>query len=518
MSSESPRDSWRRLAAVLGAVERRDPPESAETCLDPEDPAVFRALAHDMLDAALDSLETHPARPVWTPVPAEVRAALRGPVPVGPDGEARVCADIVRSILPYPTGNTHPRFFGWVHGAGTPVGVVADMVAAAMNANLGGREHAAIHVERQVIEWCRSLFGFPEGASGLLLSGTSMATLVALAVARHRATGGAVKRHGLACQPAPLVGYGSTEAHGSVTKAFQLLGLGGEALRAVPVDAAYRMDVAALAREIGVDRRAGRQPFCIVANAGTVNTGAIDDLPALADLCAAEGLWLHVDGAFGALAALSESLRPRLAGVERADSLAFDFHKWMHVPYDAGCVLVRDGCAHRAAFATRAAYLASTCEGLAGGEPWFCDYGPELSRGFRALKVWATFRAYGTRRLGDSIAANCALADYLAERVTAHPVLELMAPVSLAIVCLRYVAPGLAGAALNALNAEIVTDLQNSGVAVPSVTTLGDAKVIRVNITNHRTRRADMDILLDEIVATGTRLAEMKAGGRAMTG
>lgn len=518
MSGESPRESWRRLATALGAAECPDLPDNTESSLDPEDPAEFRALAHEMLDAALDGLKTHPKRPVWTPVPAEVRAKLQRPVPVEPDGATPVCADIVRSILPYPTGNTHPRFFGWVHGSGTPIGIIADMVAAAMNANVGGREHVAIHVERQVIEWCRTLFGFPEGTSGLLLSGTSMATLVALAVARHQATDGVVKRHGLDCHPASLVGYSSTEAHGSVTKAFELLGLGGDALRAVPVDAAYRMDVAALGRQLAADRRDGRQPFCVIASAGTVNTGAIDDLVALADLCVAEGLWLHVDGAFGALAALSESLCPRVAGVERADSLAFDFHKWMHVPYDAGCVLVRDGTAHRAAFSTRAAYLASSASGLAGGEPWYCDYGPELSRGFRALKVWATFRAYGTRRLGESIAANCALADYLAERVAAHPTLELMAPVSLAIICLRYVAPGLDADALDSLNADIVTELQNSGIVAPSATTLGEAKVIRVNITNHRTRRTDMDILLEEIVATGTRLAEERAAGHAITG
>ena len=517
MSGDDPRELWQRLDAALGNAEHGDPHDSTETSLDPEDWQEFRALAHEVLDAAFQSLETHPARPVWTPVPAETKAALRRAMPTEPEGTAQVCAEIVRSILPYATGNTHPRFFGWVHGAGTPIGAVADMVAAVMNANLGGREHGAIYVERQVIEWCRTLFGFPQGASGLLLTGTSMATLVALAVARHQATGGQVKRHGLARFPG-LVGYGSTEVHGSVVKAFEILGLGGEALRAVPVDAAYRMNLAALADEIATDRRAGRQPFCVVASAGTVNTGAIDDLSALADLCASEGLWLHVDGAFGALAALSESLRPRLAGIERADSLAFDFHKWMHVPYDAGCVLVRDGHLHRAAFATRADYLVSSNEGMAAGEPWFCDYGPELSRGFRALKVWATFRAFGTQRLGESIAANCALAEYLARRVAAHPRLELVAPVSLAIVCLRYVDFGLAGAALDALNAEIVISLQNSGVAAPSVTTLNGTTVIRVNITNHRTRRNDIDILIDEIVAAGRRLAATTDGRQAMAG
>ena len=517
MSGESPRELWRRLDAALANTKHADPQHSAETSLDPTDWQEFRALAHEVLDAALRAMETRSEQPVWTPVAAETKAALRRTLPMNPDGAARVCMEMVESILPHDTGNTHPRFFGWVHGAGTPIGVMADMVAAVMNANLGGREHGAIYVERQVIEWCRTLFGFPEGTSGLLLTGTSMATLVALAVARHGATGGQVKRHGVARFP-ELVGYCSTEAHGSVAKAFEMLGLGGGALRAVPVDPAYRMDLAALADAIAADRRAGRYPFCVVANAGTVNTGAIDDLPALANLCTDQGLWLHVDGAFGALAALSESVRPRLAGIERANSLAFDFHKWMHVPYDAGCVLVRDGRLHRATFATRASYLVSSNEGMAAGEPWFCDYGPELSRGFRALKVWATFRVYGTQRLGESIAANCALAEYLARRAVAHPELELVAPVSLAIVCLRYVSPGLAEAALDTLNAQIVTSLQNGGVAAPSLTTLNGKTVIRVNITNHRTRRNDIDVLIDELVATGQRLAPTTDAHHAVAG
>ena len=513
MSGEAPSQSLRHLAAAFGGAALADCGDEAVTSLDPTDWTAFRAHAHAMLDAAFDRLETHAERPVWTPLDGDAIAMLREPLPKEPAGEATVFADMARRILPYPTGNTHPRFFGWVHGAGTPMGVVAEAVASAMNANAGGRNHAAIHVERQVIEWCRTLFAFPDGTSGLLTSGTSMATLVALAVARHRATGGVVKQCGLTRHPHPLVGYASVEAHASVTKAFELLGLGSDALRLVAVDAAFRIDVMALDRAIAADRQAGLRPFCVVGNAGTVNTGAIDDIAALADLCTAQGLWLHIDGAFGALVALSGRLRHHVAAIERADSLAFDFHKWMHVPYDAGCVLVRDGSAHRATFAGHAPYLAVAGDGLAGGEPWFCDFGPELSRGFRALKVWATFRAFGARRLGEAIAANCALARYLARRVSAHPMLELMAPVSLAIVCLRYVASGVADGALNAINAEIVADMQNRGVAAPSLTALGGATVIRVAIFNHRTRRADVDALVDEVVATGTRLRD--AGGQA---
>lgn len=353
--------------------------------LDPQDWGEFRALAHRMLDTALDQTEGVRDRPVWTPVSAAARAALDAPLPLEGEGAARVCNDLVDTVLPYPTGNTHPRFFGWVHGAGTPIGIIAEMMAAAMNANVGGRDHGAVYVERQVIDWCRQLFGFPSGASGLVVTGTSMATLIALAVARHGASDGRAGPDGLAGQAAPLVGYTSAEAHSSVAKAFELLGLGRRNLRAVPVAETYRMDIGLLAESIAADRAKGLTPFCVIATAGTVNTGAIDDLAAIATLCAHQNLWLHVDGAFGALAMMHDTLKPCLKGIERADSLAFDFHKWMHVPYDAGCVLLRDGALHRETFSSRPAYLESAATGLAGGEPWFCDYGPELSRGFRAL-------------------------------------------------------------------------------------------------------------------------------------
>ena len=311
--------------------------------LDPIDWSDFRELAHRMLDAALDHVEGVRDRPVWRPIPDDVRAALSAPLPVAGEGSEKVCQTITDSILPHATGNTHPSFFGWVHGAGVPIGIVAEMVASAMNANVGGRQHGAVFVERQVIEWCRELFGLPVGTSGLVVTGTSMANVIALAVARHWATGGRAGELGIADQSSRLVGYTSTEAHGSLSKAFSLLGLGSNQLRRIAVDRHFRIDTGRLADTIDADRAAGFSPFCVVGTAGTVNSGAIDDLGAIADLCKAGGLWFHVDGAFGALAVMSETLKPRLAGLERVDSLAFDFHKWMHVPYDAGCVLVRDG-------------------------------------------------------------------------------------------------------------------------------------------------------------------------------
>jgi glutamate/tyrosine decarboxylase-like PLP-dependent enzyme len=383
-----------------------------------------------------------------------------------------------------------------------------------MNANVGGRDHGAVYVERQVIEWCRELFGLPVGASGLVVSGTSMATLIGLTVARNERAGHDVRREGLGANGARLTAYASAEAHGSVARALEILGLGRESLRAVPVDDGLRMDVGVLNDTIDEDLAAGRRPFCVVATAGTVNTGAIDDLAPIAEVCADKELWLHVDGAFGGLAMLSERLRARLAGIEKADSIAFDFHKWMHVPYDAGCILIRDARAHRKAFSARQDYLAGSSRGLAGGSPWFCEYGPELSRGFRALKVWFTLKEHGVRRLGAKIEENCRQAQYLAERVTAAPALELMAPVDLNIVCFRFSPPGARTGDLDRINEDIVADLQENGVAAPSTTRLGGALVIRVSLTNHRSRIADLDVLIDSILELGAARASEHSQAR----
>jgi glutamate/tyrosine decarboxylase-like PLP-dependent enzyme len=301
------------------------------------------------------------------------------------------------------------------------------------------------------------------------------------------------------------VGYASSEAHNSVAKAFSLLGLGQEALRLVPADAAFRLPPERLQAMIAADRAQGLLPMVVVASAGTVNTGAIDDLAALATLCRAEGLWLHVDAAFGGLAILTRDQRARLTPIAEADSLAFDFHKWLQVPYDAGCVLIRDEGAHRAAFSARRDYLAPAERGLAGGEPWFCEYGPELSRGFRALKVWFTIKAYGMDRLAEVVARNCRQANLLGRAVQSRDDLELLAPVSLNIVCFRYVTREVPDDALDKLNEDIVADLQIEGIAAPSTTKIGGKTAIRVALTNHRTTTEDLAILADAVRRLGKR-------------
>lgn len=472
-----------------------------KTTLDPDDWSLFRASAHKMLDDALNTMESVRDGRVWNPLPEEMKAALESDIP-----EAGIDHETLRKnlaeLLPYGVGNTHPRFFGWVHGAGNPGNIFAEITAAAMNANLGGRDHGAIYVEKQVIGWCRKLMGFPEDASGLIVSGTSMATIIAMKVARDQRMGFESRTTGVGGRT--LVGYASAQAHSCLGRAFDLLGLGSESLRKIPCDENFRMNSAALLETIKHDRTQGLEPFVVIGTAGSVNVGAIDDLNALADIAQKEKLWLHVDGAFGATAILSEDVRERLAGMERADSLAFDFHKWMQVNYDAGCVLIRSGDAHLRSFSGRAEYLKGAGRGLAAGSPWPVDFGPELSRGFRALKVWAHLLEHGVEKLGAVISENCSQATYLGKRIEASDKFELLAPVTLNIICFRYVSELVND--LNDLNREIVITLQERGIAVPSTTLLNGQLAIRVNITNHRTELQDLDLLLEEAERIGDEL------------
>ena len=477
-----------------------------EEGLDPESWDAMRALGHRMVDDMMGYLEQVRDRPAWQPVPESARAALDRPLPRAPEGAEQAYADFVTHVLPYPLGNIHPRFWGWVIGTGTPLGALAEMLGATMNPNVGGGDHGANYVERQVLEWCRELFGFPAGASGILVSGGSMANLVGLAVARNEMAGYDVRRLGVAAAPAPFTLYGSAEMHSSIQKAVELLGLGSDALRLAPVNAAFEVDVDALERMIAEDRAAGRRPLCIIGNAGTVNTGAIDDLARLADVAARERLWYHVDGAFGSLAVLDAELAPRLAGMERADSLAFDLHKWMYVPYEAGCTLVRRGAAHRDTFSLTPGYLAHAERGAAGGELWFSEYGIQLSRGFRALKVWMSFKEHGIDRYARLVRQNVEQARHLERLVERSPDLELLAPVPLNIVCFRYRGALRDEAAIDALNRELLMQVQERGIAVPSTATLHGRFAIRVAITNHRSRREDFELLVREVEAIGRAL------------
>ena len=479
-----------------------------EESLDPKDWTAMRGLGHRMLDDAMDYLESVRERPVWQPVPESLKEAMRAPLPVEGEEASAVYDDFRRGVFPHTMGNIHPRFWGWVIGTGTPFGVLADMMAATMNPNVGGANQGPSYVEVQVLTWLKEMLGYPVEASGILVSGGSMANLVGLAVARNAKAEGDVAQDGLAAAPRPMVLYASAETHNSVRKAVSLLGLGRSALREIPVDVVLRIDVGALRTAIAEDRKAGRYPFCLVGNAGTVNTGAIDPLTELADICKAENLWFHVDGAFGALAAIAPNLQPLVRGMERADSLAFDLHKWMYMPYEVGCALVRWPEKHRATFASPADYLAHLTRGLAVAEPiWFSDYGVQLSRGFRALKVWMSLREHGVRKYGRMVQQNCEQAKFLERLVKENEELALMAPVSLNIVCFRFAPAGIDDERLDQVNEEILYALQESGAAVPSSTVLGGRFALRICICNHRTRSEDLEFLVREVIRRGHAIA-----------
>lgn len=483
-------------------------PAQNEETLDPQDWEQVRALGHRMVDDMLDYLRQVRERPAWQPIPQEVKERLQRPLPLHAEGAETAYEEFQRYVLPHPMGNIHPRFWGWVIGTGTFTGALAEMLAATMNPNVGGCDQGAVYVEQQVLDWCKEMLGYPMNASGLLVSGGSMANLVGLTVARDTKAGFDVARLGVQAAPRRFTMYGSMEIHSSLQKAAQLLGLGNEGLRRIPVNAEFQIDIEALAATITEDRERGCQPCCVIGNAGTVNTGAIDDLSRLADLCEAEDLWFHVDGAFGALAALAPDLRSHLNGMERADSLAFDLHKWMYMPFEAGCILVRHADEHHRSFSTSGAYLAHAQRGLAAGAMWFSEYGVQLSRNFRALKIWLSMKEHGLEKYGRMIRQNVEQARHLAGLIAERPEFELVAPVPLNIVCFRYVDERLSATQLDELNEELLAEVVLSGLAVPSNTLLGGRYVLRVAITNHRSRLEDFDLLIEKLAELGGPLVE----------
>lgn len=460
--------------------------------LDPQDWDAFRTEALKLIDAGILRMRAAGDYP-WQPVPGEVRDGYR-------IGQGVSADRVIDDVLPFHGGNPHPRFWGWVQGTGLATDMLAGIAGAVVNANVGGRDHGAVYMERAVIDWTRREMGMPEDTSGVFVTGTSQATVLAFAAARARVVPD-VRKSGQG--GVRLTAYAAQGVHNASTKAMELLGIGSDNLRYVPLSDG-RMDLTALRRMLAQDRAAGARPFAVIGTAGSVDLGLYDDLNGLADLAGDEDLWFHVDGAYGAWARLADAPWCDLTnGMERADSIALDFHKWMFVGYDCGLVLMRDEAAQRAAFAARPAYLKGADRGLAGGDPWYCDYGIDLSRGNRALKVWYALETFGRDAFAAAITDNCRMARLMADEVRARPGMRLGAePVS--AICVFSANTNLDPQAQSALNSSIAAALQESGEAVFSTTDVGGITMLRAAITNHRTRADDVT----EAIAAVARLAE----------
>lgn len=474
----------------------------------------MRELGRRVADVVADYLADLPDRPVFTPVPPQAADGFASaPLPRTGTAVDELLDEFERTIAPYPFGNGHPRFHGWVNSPPHVVGVMTSALAAAMNPSVAGGNHAAVHLEHQVIRWFRELAGFPESSRGLLVSGGSMATLTSLAVARHRAADRAgidVRADGLQGRERRFVAYQGEDTHSCVRKAAELLGLGASNLRTVPSDDQGRIRADALRDLLERDRQAGAIPVALTASVGTVNTGAIDPLDELADVCAEHGLWLHVDGAYGGPAALLlDRFANVAAAIARADSLALDPHKWLYVPVDAGLVLIRDGAAARDAFSLVPPYLRTDDDphGV-NGPVWFSELGFEQTRPFRALKVWMMLRYFGVDGYRELIEHDLAMAARLADAVRARPELELLAH-GLSIVCFRCAPPGTARGPdeLDALNRRLMTAVQLGGRSFLSGTVIRGAFALRACIVNPATQEQDVDALVDEVLAAARDLA-----------
>jgi aromatic-L-amino-acid decarboxylase len=472
--------------------------------------AQIRDFGYQVVDLIAESLGSIDRGPVFRPVPPEIANSLSSQdLPeTGMPPEA-LLADFRERVLPYPLGNGHRRFWGWVNSPPAVMGIFADALAAAMNPSVAGGNHAAVHLEHGVLAWFKELLGFPALSGGLLVSGGSVANLIGLAVARHVGSGFDVRSDGLQRAPQNLTVYTSVEAHSCVRKAVELLGIGSANLRSIAVDDHFRIDVAALEEAIATDVAAGLRPLAVVASAGTVNSGAIDPLVAVSEVCRRHGAWFHVDGAYGALAILSRRYGAELAGLGLADSVALDPHKWLSVPIEAGLVLVRDAAAMRDTFSLVPPYLRTDDDptGL-GGPVWFSEYGIQQTRGFRALKVWMTLRHDGVEGYRDSIDEQIELAETLRAKLEGAPDMELIAS-GLSVVCFRYLPPDGAGdeAALDSLNRELLRRLQLGGEVFVSGTVLRGTFALRACIVNYKTRDEDIERLVTLVREIGLEVS-----------
>jgi glutamate/tyrosine decarboxylase-like PLP-dependent enzyme len=489
--------------------------------------AEVRRVGYRVVDLIAEYLERLPARPAFAPVPSDIADALLGAaIPEHGQSVDAILADFVERMAPWPFGNGHPRFYGWVNSPPAVVSIMADALGTTMNPSVAGGNHAAVWVERQVLGWFKSMFGFPRDSMGLLVSGGSAAAITALACARYSACqrkGWDVRAQGVQRDTAEpgcrLLVYKTAESHSCHQKAIELLGIGSENIRVVPSDDALRMRPSILEAMLAEDIALGHVPVAVIASAGTVNTGAIDPIDDIAEICARHAVWLHIDAAYGGAAILSKEYNEPLKAIERADSVAFDPHKWMYVPVDAGLVLIRNGELMRAAFSLVPPYL-RTDDNLHGvnGPPWFSEYGSEQTRPFRALKVWAAPSYFGTAGYRQLIEHDIEMAKHLARRVRDADGFMLWEPTSLSIVCFRAAPQELRhdDTANDALNRRVLEDVQLSGTGFLSGTVLNGRFWLRACIVNPLATGEDVNAVFDAVRAALRQ--HMGPAGPGLTG
>jgi aromatic-L-amino-acid/L-tryptophan decarboxylase len=460
-------------------------------------PDQFRELGYRAVDLIAEQLSALPEAPGRRTLPETLRQRLLSQrLPAAGRSPGAVLDSVAEHVLPYSMGNNSPRFFAWVNSPAAPLGVLAELLAGGLNSSVAGGDHAATYVEHAVLGWLKRLLGYPVESGGLLVSGGSMANLVGLAVMRFVKAQGAIRARGFQDEAAPMVVYTSAQGHSCIQKAVELLGIGHAYLRKIPTDRDQRIDLDLLRTQLAADRAAALRPVCVAASAGTVNTGAIDPLDALADLCAAEELWFHIDGAYGGVGVLAEQTAGLYAGMERADSLAIDPHKWLYMPVECGCVFVRDAQAMRDTFSLTPPYLRDDAD-----LPWFSEFGPQQTRGFRALKLWMVLQQIGEQGYRQLIGRDIALARALQSRIRARDDFELVATGPLSVTCFRYAPSGARD--LDALNRRLLDLVQRQGQVFLTSTQIDDMFVLRACIVNFRTGEADLDVLLDVLAEAG---------------
>jgi len=479
-----------------------------EETLDPKNWDETKELAYKMVDDAIDYLKNVKDSPVWQQMPDHVKDSFKTSLPKDPSNLNEVYQKFVENGYPYPMGNIHPRFWMWYMGSSNFTGAMGDFMAAIIGSNIGGGNHSAARIDDQVVDWCREMVGFPETASGTLVSGGSMANIIALTVARNIMADVDVRKKGVSAIKKSLRYYSSDQVHGCHQKGLEILGLGSETLVKIKSNNNFEVDIDALKEAIKNDKEAGFKPACIIANAGTVNTGSIDDIVAISEICKNENIWLHIDGCIGALINIAPKSKYLVSGIELADSVALDPHKWLHAPFEVGCTIIKNKQDHFSTFSTSAEYLDEAKKGIAAAK-FLHNYSMQISRGFKALKVWMSIQEHGINKFGRLIDQNIEQAFYLTELIEKNNQLELIAPTKINIVCFRFLANEKTNEELKEINMEIMLQLQEAGIAAISDTTVHDKHCLRVAICNYRTIKSDLDLLIQKVVSFGENISNI---------